>query len=350
MSDIHVFLSNLGGEMLPRLHVLQEDGLEESDEIHRVAKLSRSTFESYKWLIVSDTLAEPYHLIDEDPVLFIGRKFCRTRTECHPEPGETCVLVHKDDNVKHLNLETRYCTTIYSDVLVGLRIIDANISYPYWYANILQGDEETDTHIVFFYDTSRVSTESRFVRKTMSEVYVFLSNVVRDKVSQLQVLTEWGLEVFFNPDGEEDEPVKTWEDLEPSDGNYPVVKLSFSTFTLYKWLIVHDIECKRIKGEQPTTQYHLTDEEPIQFIRRNFCKSRKECNHKECDLVHNDDDNQHVNLKTRYCTTIEGADCFLGLRIIDANEEYPIWSSDMPKDNHPHDDSHVIFYFDTSEL
>lgn len=193
----------------------------------------------------------------------------------------------------------------------------------------------------------------------MSDIHVFLSNVTRNMFSQLEVLTEGGLQEFFNPDGEEEMPVKTWEDLEESDGNYRVVKLPLSTLKSQKWLIVHDVDCETVNDEEPEAKYHLTDEDPIQFIRDKFIKSREACNKdggrvgfwgEKCTLTHKEDDIPHVNLTTRYCTIIWGPGDYIGLRLVDANETYPFWEDELPADDYHHEHSHIVFFYDTSRL
>jgi hypothetical protein len=99
-------------------------------------------------------------------------------------------------------------------------------------------------------------------------------------------------------------------------------------------------------------KYFLTDEEPMNFISREFIQSQLECKEDHetwCCLLHREDINDlKLDIERRYCNVyINSAGIQDGLRVINTNKVYPDWVSGIESSDNSEDYTHLIYVFKT---
>src|SRR6185437_16411665 len=197
----------------------------------------------------------------------------------------------------------------------------------------------------------------------MDNIYIYFTHNYRGSIYRLHVDTAEEL----TKDSDEDEKTSTeelWKNLEKrSDCLNTVVKLSRDELIKHRWLIVFDsevISC-RFSGEEENkdVSFFLTDIEPWKFIAERFIESKGSCERErddddyQCELKHREDlkSEDDINIEYRYCNvsfySLGEQD---GLRLINANKDYPSVIGRIEDSHDPEDYFQAIYVFDTTQI
>jgi hypothetical protein len=178
-------------------------------------------------------------------------------------------------------------------------------------------------------------------------LYIYFGNLDRDTIGKLFIEDEDKVLAEFRFDEEDNATAdEMWERCTEI---VRVVKLSADEFESKRWFIAFG-------PDHWSPEYFQTDEEPMKYISNRFVQSRQRCedNHDDeyiCRLLHREDiDNNGLDIEMRYCDLgLDSIGDTYGLRIVNANRDYPKSFGQLKSSSRSQDISKTIFVFDTQQ-
>lgn len=142
--------------------------------------------------------------------------------------------------------------------------------------------------------------------------------------------------------------------IESDEYTMNIVQMSFDDFRKKKWFIIFHPDFQSV-NESSQSWFHI-DEDPLEFINCKFINTQQMCDIDRgwegvCSLTHAEDMNTEIDIEEVLCNVkIDSNGKYRGLRIINANEEYPDEIEDLPNYVESEEHYHLIYVYDTTKF